>query len=128
MLARVFAVDVLTCPTCGATRRLIAVITAPRVIRSILERLGLPPDPATGAGARGAIITSNQGLGAGGDVFDDSMIAAHRQTSTGIVLCVRTLVVSLPSTRAETPLRPCEAMQIKSHCLSRAVAMIARCG
>ena len=50
----------------------------------------------------------------------------YRQTSTGIVLCVRTLVVSLPSTRAETPLRPCDAMQIRSHCLSRAVAMIAR--
>lgn len=45
LLARVFAVDVLTCPKCGAPRRLIAVITDPRVIRSILERLGLPPEP-----------------------------------------------------------------------------------
>ena len=52
LLARTFAVDVLTCPRCGAPRRLIAVITDPRVVRSILERLGLPPEPPPRAPAR----------------------------------------------------------------------------
>jgi hypothetical protein len=52
LLARTFAVDVLTCPRCGAPRRLIAVITEPRVIRSILERLGLPPEPPPRSAAR----------------------------------------------------------------------------
>ena len=52
LLARTFAVDVLMCPRCGAPRRLIAVITDPRVVRSILERLGLPPEPPPRAPAR----------------------------------------------------------------------------
>jgi ABC-type antimicrobial peptide transport system permease subunit len=49
-----FAVDVLTCPHCGAPRRLIALITEPRVVRSILEPLGLPPEPPPRAPARAA--------------------------------------------------------------------------
>lgn len=36
--------------------------------------------------------------------------AHYRYTSTGIVECVSTSSVSLPSTIAETPLRLCEAM------------------
>lgn len=52
LLARTFGLDVLTCSRCGGTRRLIAVITRPRVVRSILERLGLPPDPPPRAPAR----------------------------------------------------------------------------
>ena len=41
---------------------------------------------------------------------------------------VSTLVVSLPSTRPASPLRPCEAMTIASQPRSRAVLMIASQG
>ena len=34
--------DVLTCPWCGGKRKLIALITDGKVIRAILEHLGLP--------------------------------------------------------------------------------------
>jgi hypothetical protein len=36
LLSQVFALDVLTCPRCGSPRRLIAVLTDPRVVRAIL--------------------------------------------------------------------------------------------
>lgn len=49
-----------------------------------------------------------------------------RTTSTGTVLCVSTLTVSLPSTIAEIPRRPCEAMTIRSHDFRAAVSMMAR--
>ena len=49
-----------------------------------------------------------------------------RTTSTGTVLCVSTLTVSLPGTIAETPRRPCEAMTIRSHDFRAAVSMMAR--
>ena len=49
----------------------------------------------------------------------------HRQTSTGILLWVSTLTVSLPSTRADMPFRPWEAMKIRSQPPLRAVSMIA---
>jgi len=49
-----------------------------------------------------------------------------RTTSTGMVLCVSTLTVSLPSTIAEIPRRPCEAMTIRSHDFRAAVSMMAR--
>lgn len=51
-----------------------------------------------------------------------------RKTRTGMVLCVSTLTVSLPSTIAEIPRRPCEAMTIRSHNLRAAVSMMARYG
>src|SRR6516165_381540 len=52
-------------------------------------------------------------------------VAHQRYTSTGIVLWVSTLTVSLPSTMAETPRRPCEAMTIASHPCFFAVSIIA---
>ena len=42
MLQRVFDVDALHCPRCGATMRLVAAIEDPLVARRILEYLGLP--------------------------------------------------------------------------------------
>ena len=51
-----------------------------------------------------------------------------RTTTTGIRLWVSTLTVSLPSTIAETPRRPCEAMTTASHPNFFAVLMIASCG
>ena len=38
----------------------------------------------------------------------------QRTTSTGIFVCVSTFWVSLPSSSAETPRRPCEAITIRS--------------
>src|SRR5207245_5953232 len=43
------------------------------------------------------------------------------QTSTGIFVCVSTLVVTLPSTIAAIPLLPCEAMKMGSQPLFLAV-------
>ncbi len=40
-MRRVFAIDVLQCPTCGGRMRVIAAIEDPRVIRPILDCLGL---------------------------------------------------------------------------------------
>ena len=42
LLQRVFEVDALRCPRCGATMRLIAAIEDPEVARRILECLELP--------------------------------------------------------------------------------------
>ena len=42
-MKRVFEIDVLHCPHCGGRRRLIALITAPLVVRRILRHLDLPP-------------------------------------------------------------------------------------
>lgn len=42
LLKRVFEIDVLTCPWCGEKRKLIALITDGKVVRKILEHLGLP--------------------------------------------------------------------------------------
>ena len=50
----------------------------------------------------------------------------HRWTSTGTLQWVRTLTVSLPSTIAEIPWRPCEAITIRSQTFDAAVSMIAR--
>src|SRR5438094_7398002 len=44
LLQRVFAVDVLACPSCGGRMRLIATIEDPRVVRRILTHLGLAGD------------------------------------------------------------------------------------
>jgi hypothetical protein len=52
LLRRVFAVDVLTCPHCGGTRRLIAMITEGLVVRRILDHLELPSSPPPIAPAR----------------------------------------------------------------------------
>jgi hypothetical protein len=42
LLQRVFEVDVLRCPRCGTSMRLVAAIEDPKVARKILECLGLP--------------------------------------------------------------------------------------
>ena len=42
LLRRVFQIDVLTCPWCAGKRRLVALITDGKVVRRILEHLGLP--------------------------------------------------------------------------------------
>jgi hypothetical protein len=41
-LKRAFEIDVLTCPWCGGKRKLIALLTDGKVVRRILEHLGLP--------------------------------------------------------------------------------------
>jgi hypothetical protein len=48
-----------------------------------------------------------------------------RHTKTGIRVWVSTFVVSLPSTSAAIPRRPCEAMKIRSHPLVLAVSIMA---
>ncbi len=52
LLQRVFREDVLACP-CGGRRRVIAFITKQRVIKAILEHLGLPTTNSPIAPARG---------------------------------------------------------------------------
>jgi len=42
LLRRVFAVDVLECPRCGARMRFLSVIHSPEATLAILERLNLP--------------------------------------------------------------------------------------
>ena len=41
LLQRVFAIDVLACP-CGGRRKVLACLTDPKVVKQILEHLGLP--------------------------------------------------------------------------------------
>jgi len=52
LLLRVFHVDALVCPYCGAKRKLIAMITDPPVVRDILLCVGLDPDPPARAPPR----------------------------------------------------------------------------
>ncbi len=52
LLKRVFSTDVLTCPCCGAKRKLIALINDGAVVRKILAHLGLPTEPPRLAPAR----------------------------------------------------------------------------
>ena len=52
LLRRVFEIDVLTCPWCGEKRKLIALITDGKVVRRILEHLGLPTTAPALAPAR----------------------------------------------------------------------------
>ena len=92
----------------------------------------LPPDPARRAGgpsagpavsagpARGADLLRGAGLGCG-DGPQDGL----RYTSTGVVECVSTFWVWLPSTTAAMPRRPCEAMAIRSQPRLAAASMMA---
>lgn len=52
LLRRVFAVDVLECPDCGARMRILAAIHPPEATRAILECLGLPSRAPPTAPAR----------------------------------------------------------------------------
>ena len=49
----------------------------------------------------------------------------QRYTKTGVFVCVRTLFVTLPSTTADSPPRPCDAMTMRSQPLSEAAAIMA---
>ena len=51
--------------------------------------------------------------------------AFQRYTKTGVFVCVRTLFVTLPSTIAESPPRPCDPMTMRSQPLSEAAAIMA---
>ena len=55
LIRQVYEVDLLLCPQCGGTMKVIAVIERPGVVRHILDHLGLPtaapslrapPDPS----------------------------------------------------------------------------------
>ena len=45
LMERVYGSQVLRCPRCNSTLRLIALVTAPFVINSILEHIGLTTGP-----------------------------------------------------------------------------------
>lgn len=53
LLARVFDIDVETCPLCGGKTKIIAAIDDPKVIKKILEHLNLPTTPPPLWPARG---------------------------------------------------------------------------
>ncbi|WP_395837123.1 hypothetical protein [Cystobacter fuscus] len=53
LLRRTFALDVFACPQCGGRRKVLAYVTAPAGVRSILEHLGLPTQALKRAPARG---------------------------------------------------------------------------
>ena len=52
LLARVFAVDVTLCPSCGGRLRLVAVLSDPASIGRYLSGVGLAADPLAMAVAR----------------------------------------------------------------------------
>ena len=52
LLARVFTIDVLRCTACGGRRRVLAFLTDPTVVASVLVHLGLPSLPPPVAPAR----------------------------------------------------------------------------
>jgi hypothetical protein len=45
LMKRVFLLEVLICPECGGSRRLLAFILRPSAIERILSHLGLPTEP-----------------------------------------------------------------------------------
>ena len=53
LLKRSFAVEVLVCPHCGGTRKLLAVLEHKPTVRKILEHLGLESEPPAFAAPRG---------------------------------------------------------------------------
>jgi hypothetical protein len=53
LLARVFNIDVETCSKCGGNMKIIAAIEDPKVIRKILEHMGLDTKPPPLHPARG---------------------------------------------------------------------------
>ena len=53
LLARVFTIDVEICSKCSGKMKIIAAIEDPKVIRKILEHMGLPTKPPTLHPARG---------------------------------------------------------------------------
>ncbi|QRK13024.1 ATP-dependent helicase HrpA [Archangium violaceum] len=53
LLRRTFVLDVFASAGCGGWRQVLAYVTAPSGVLSILEHLGLPTRPATLAPAQG---------------------------------------------------------------------------
>jgi len=53
LMQRVFAIDVLQCPSCGGRMKAIAEITDKRVARTMLEHVGFPSDAPEQLPARG---------------------------------------------------------------------------
>ena len=45
LMKRTFGLDVLSCPHCGGRLKLISLIEDPKVIKKILDHLGLPTAP-----------------------------------------------------------------------------------
>jgi hypothetical protein len=52
LLRRVFLIDVLVCPRCGGTRRLLAAIHDAAAIRKVLGAMGLSAEVPVFAAAR----------------------------------------------------------------------------
>ena len=52
-MQRVFALEVLRCPSCGGRRKILAAITEAKVVRAILASLGLPTEAPVVPAARG---------------------------------------------------------------------------
>lgn len=61
LLQRVFEIDALRCPECGAQMRVLAVIEDAEVARKILECLGLPARGPPLAAPPGATVDSDHG-------------------------------------------------------------------
>ena len=59
LLARVFGIDVETCSKCGGKMRIIAAIEDSKVIRKILEHIGLDTKPPRLTPARGPPLTES---------------------------------------------------------------------
>ncbi len=47
-LSRVFAVDLLVCPRCAGSQRVVGAVTEPHAVRWLLAALGLAAEPPPG--------------------------------------------------------------------------------
>jgi hypothetical protein len=74
LLARVFNIDVETCSKCGGKMKIIAAIEDPRVIRKILEHMGLTTKPPPRQPARGPPKIQHR--------FEDDFTQQHFDMST----------------------------------------------
>jgi hypothetical protein len=68
LLMRVFGIDVLLCPHCSGTRRVLAAIHDPESVRKVLGSLGLSAEVPELAACR-----APPGGGAGGDGGDEGV-------------------------------------------------------
>jgi hypothetical protein len=59
-MQRVFAIDVLMCPSCGARMKPIAEISDRRVARKMLDHVGIPSDAPEPWPARGPAAQTEQ--------------------------------------------------------------------
>ena len=92
--ARSFKIDVLECPRCQARLKIIATVTTPSAVKSILECLGLPARPPPLAAARER-EQGELGFDAGG-VWDGAVL--HRVVREGRALLIE------PEVRAKSRL------------------------